>query len=126
MPRPFSGYNIPISIQSFYLKDYANKKNFTFSLPSTEITNSDNFYMLSKILSDTKLKNLAMTSIFILPVRDSNLLTKIFKAHAKKNINLHFPLEGKILSIKELLEYCKEINIISSLGSEYSILSAIN
>tara|TARA_B110000444_G_C18814790_1_gene584542 strand:- start:1462 stop:1875 length:414 start_codon:yes stop_codon:yes gene_type:complete len=126
MPRPFSGYNIPISIQSVYLKDYANKKNFRFSLPTTEVTNSNNFYMLSKILSEKNINNLAMTSIFLLPLNNDKILNKIFNPLIKKNINLHFPLEGKILSITEFFDYYKEINTINNLSSNYEILQKLS
>jgi len=125
MPRPFSGYNIPISIQTVYLKDYANKKKFKFSLPVTEITNTNNFYMLSKLLNEKNLNNLAMTSIFLLPLNDDSILNKIFSSHTQKNIYLHFPLEGKILSIVEFLDYYKEINSITNLSSDYESLKKI-
>ena len=47
VPRPFSGYNIPIAIQSCFLRDYASKK-MLFSLPVTEIVKKDTYSMFKK------------------------------------------------------------------------------
>ena len=73
LPRPFYGYNIPIAIQSSYIKDYAAKKNYAFSLPETEITTSNVYLVLKKILSNRLNTDLAFTSIFMLPVYNKKM-----------------------------------------------------
>ena len=50
LPRPFNKYNIPIAIQSNYLKDYAKINDYEFSLPVTEIKTKNIYIELKKII----------------------------------------------------------------------------
>ena len=54
IPRPFNGFNIPIAIQSVYLRDYCKRKNYIFSLPATEFTKTDSYAMLSSLIEEKK------------------------------------------------------------------------
>ena len=69
MPRPFFGMNIPIPVQSAYLRDYASRNNLVFSLPVTEVCFGGSCYALSNIfraLSDGE--NFGAVSILVLPL----------------------------------------------------------
>ena len=65
MPRPFHGYNIPIAIQSTAIREYANKNNFIFSLPVTEITKDDCYLMLENMFKNNgkNIQNFALVSL---------------------------------------------------------------
>tara|TARA_B100000795_G_C22714986_1_gene405100 strand:- start:134 stop:556 length:423 start_codon:yes stop_codon:yes gene_type:complete len=128
MPRPFYGYNIPIAIQSSYLRDYASKNKMHFSLPVTEISKLNTFQMLSGILNDKKqkIKDLAFVSIFVLPLDDYKKLKEIFGRKAHKNINLHFTLESLILTPAELLEWQKENMPLIELTQDFSDFKSNN
>ena len=120
VPRPFNGYNIPISIQSSYLKDYAKKNNLIFSLPVTEITSSNSYSILCGILQNNKeLTDLAFTSIFVLPIADIDKVNQIFNKKVPTNIKLHFVLENKVLSINDMLEFIKDIGPLKKLVLNY-------
>ena len=83
LPRDFHGYNIPISIQSMYIKNYAENNGYQFVLPVTEISVKDNYYMLKKF-SKKNTYNLAMTSIFILPIYDVLKCKTILKSFSER------------------------------------------
>lgn len=120
VPRPFNGYNIPISIQSSYLKDYAKKNSLIFSLPETEITTSNSYSILCGILqNDTEVTDLAFTSIFVLPISDIEKIKKIFNNNVNKYIKLHFVLENKVFLIHEMLEFIKTIGPLKKLVFNY-------
>ena len=120
MPRPFNGYNIPIAIQSSYLKDYAYKNNFVFSLPETELTTSGAYSILCEKLSGLEEKDsLAFTSIFMLPIEDDIKLKEIFSHNKAKNISFHFVLENKILLVDALFTYLDEIRSIINYTDNY-------
>ena len=50
IPRPFNGYNIPIAIQTSYIRAYCGNNNLEFTLPLGEFPTSDSFITLENIL----------------------------------------------------------------------------
>ena len=103
LPRTFNKFNIPIAIQSNYLKDYAKNNNFEFSLPVTEIK-TKNVYIELKKITKKKSVNVAMVSIFILPIDDYKLLNLLMK-DVNKNTRFHFALEKLVLKNNEILNW---------------------
>ncbi len=103
LPRTFNKYNIPIAIQSNYLKDYAKNNNFEFSLPVTEIK-TKNVYIELKKITKKKSVNVAMVSIFILPIDDYKLLNLLMN-DVNKNSIFHFALEKLVLKKNEILNW---------------------
>ena len=79
LPRPFNGFNIPIAIQSTYLRDYCKKKKYIFSLPVTEFTKTNSFAMLSSLICAKKASNFAFVSGFVFPVYDLKKFRKLLK-----------------------------------------------
>tara|TARA_Y100000992_G_scaffold20822_1_gene12002 strand:+ start:173 stop:592 length:420 start_codon:yes stop_codon:yes gene_type:complete len=125
IPRPFNGYNIPIAVQSTYLRDYAQRNGFKFSLPNTEISKYGSYSILSGILSDKKDKftDLAMVSIFILPVFDKKRIYKLFKEKHLQKINLHFALESYVFSVEDLCNWVDENSTLLKITNDFSKLS---
>ena len=122
LPRPFYGFNIPIAIQSAYLRDYAVKNKMRFSLPITEISKPNTYQMLCGILRDKnqKIDNLAFVSIFVLPLNDSKKIKDIFSQKEYINMKLHFVLESLVLSPNELLIWQKENMPLVELTQDFS------
>ena len=123
LPRPFYGYNIPISIQSAYLRDYANRQGFRFSLPVTEIVTTNSYVMLRGIFSSEgdNLTDLAVVSGFVLPLSDPDKMTALFSEFiARQDVKFHLVLEAKVLSAKELLQWADELMTIRALIPHYS------
>lgn len=106
LPRTFNKYNIPIAIQSNYLKDYAKNNHFEFSLPVTEIK-TKNIYIELKKITGKKLINIAMVSIFILPVEDFKLLKSIMSG-VNVNTKFHFALEKLVLNKSKIINWAYE------------------
>ena len=63
MPRPFNGFNIPISIQTAYIKNYTEQKNFQFSLSLVELTKPECFYVLEEYLKSNQTVEFGFPSI---------------------------------------------------------------
>ena len=112
LPRPFNGYNIPIAIQSAYLREYSKSNSMQFSLPLTEIHYDNCYNMLASLVESSKTTDLGLVSLFILPFENPRLIKKIFKNKNAKKINYHFLLEAKILNYNELMKQIKEVNIV--------------
>ena len=110
LARSFNGLNIPISIQSTYMRDYCRKKNISYVLPQTEICYKDNYYILNKLILNNSQEDilLIMTSILMLPINNEELLKSILIKNSK--IIWHFPLEGKILDNDSLINWITNFN----------------
>lgn len=128
LPRPFSGFNIPISVQSVYLKDYSLRNNFTFSLPIVEMTTSNSFIKLESILNTGDKNNfdISIVSAFVLPIDNKQKLLKIFSNHRNNdNIRFHILLEKKILSINEILAWAQNTGKIRKLIPSYTDVKSL-
>ena len=123
VPRPFGGFNIPISIQSIYLKDYSLRNKYTFTLPTVEMTTSNSFIKLESMLKSGFHDSLdiSIVSLFVLPVENMLILEKVFSDYKNNNnIKLHILLEKKILSVGELLMWAQDTGSIRKLIPSYS------
>ena len=121
LPRPFNGYNIPIAIQSVFMRDYATRSGYEFSLPVTELTTSNSFVMLRRILM-VKTKNpinLAVCSGFVFPVGDMDLLSSILRCSESTGVYFHLVLEAKVLTCEQLLDWAHDINKFRSLVTTF-------
>jgi sporadic carbohydrate cluster protein (TIGR04323 family) len=112
LPRPFNGYNIPIAIQSVYLREYSKSNSMQFSLPVTEIHYDNCYNMLIELINSQKTTDIGIVSLFILPFEKPHILNKIFKSSHCKKIHYHFLLESKILNYRDLILSIKEISTI--------------
>ena len=115
--REFKGLNIPLPVQSTYLRTYANSKDFIFSLPRVEWVQKGVYVELYTLLFDNTVENICMTSVLMLPVTDNFIhdLTACTTQH------FHFPLENIILNPLQLKDYLielKRLQNFSKLASE--------
>ena len=85
VPRPFGGFNIPISIQSIYLKDYSIRNKYTFTLPTVEMTTSNSFIKLESMLKSgfNDRLDISIVSLFVLPVENMLILEKKIYLHRR-------------------------------------------
>lgn len=121
LPRPFSGFNIPIAIQTSFIKSYAEQNSYTFTLPLTELTTSNTYNSLDNLLSTTKIKDIGIVSIMILPVMNKKLMDRLFKKYKNKQFVFHAILESKVLSLSQIKEWADEIRDLKLLTSDYSL-----
>ena len=112
MPRNFAGLNIPIAVQSVYLRDYCYRINYNYLLPKVEWCMPGVYIELYKLITSKKNIDIAMTSIRMLPteVKMLNLLLE------ERSVRFHFVLEKLVVeseSLKELLESQQKYNELS-------------
>lgn len=123
LPRPFFGYNIPIAIQSAFIRDYANKNNLLFSLPSTEITKDNCYSIFINLISSKKLKieNIGVISGYVFPINNLNFLKEILlKYNKNKNLNIHLALENIVLKPTEFIDWSQSIVTLHKLTNSYN------
>ncbi len=117
MPRSFFGMNIPIPIQSAYLRDYASRNKLAFSLPVTEVCFGGSFYALSNIfrtLADGE--HFGAVSLLTLPLDHESVFLELLNFTSKKNISFHFPLEG----------FCGDLNAVMSWREDFITLRRLS
>ena len=113
LPRPFFGLNIPIAIQSVYLRNYAHSRDFTFVLPKVEWFLPNTYIELFKLLQDDSVHHLGMSSLRMLPLNEQYLKSML----PSRDLIFHFILENKVIVSSELLDYIMEYKLINSLAS---------
>jgi sporadic carbohydrate cluster protein (TIGR04323 family) len=116
--RPFFGMNIPIPIQSAYLRDYASRNNLTFSLPVTEVCFGGSFYALSNIfraLVDGE--HFGAVSLLVLPLDNETVFFELLNFVSKKNICFHFPLEGFCGDSKSVISWREDFITLRRLSA---------
>ena len=119
LPRPFSGYNIPIAMQTSFIKQYCEQSGYKFSLPIAEVTMSNTHQILEDYLDEVKNANVGIVSVFVLPINNKKLMSKIYKKINKKEILFHAILESKILSKEDLINWEREFSNLHSLSIKY-------
>ena len=122
LPRPFNGYNIPIALQTSFIKNYAEKNNFEFSLPLAELTTSDSFLIFENYINQHRKCEIGVVTAFIFPIENRKLMEKIFKKYKKSKIYIHMILESEVFSIKQLLDWANEITVLRSISKTYNEL----
>ena len=104
--RAFYGLNIPIPIQTVYLRDYAQRNKFEFSLPVTEISSVGSYYSLSNVFNDMKEGgNFGAISILVLPLFNKLMMSELFNLIKFDDVIFHFPLEGFVGDKNEILKW---------------------
>ena len=118
MSRPFFGMNIPIPIQSAYLKDYASRNNLTFSLPVTEVCFGGSFYALSNIFRYlVEGEHFGAVSLLSLPLDNETLFYELINFTSDKNICFHFPLEGFRGGLEKVISWREDFITLRSLSA---------
>ena len=126
--RDVNGISIPLPIQTVYLRNYAKTNNYTLSFPNVEWTNSNSYYCLKNLLFNKKVDNICVCSIFLIQFNMFKSIKYTDIANAKHTL-LHYPLEQKILTLKESIKYydkymqirrkeCKYANIFNRIQRE--------
>ena len=117
MPRSFFGMNIPIPIQSAYLRDYASRNNLAFSLPVTEVCFGGSFYALSNIFrAMVEGEHFGAVSLLTLPLDNEPVFFELLSLTSKKHIYFHFPLEGFYGDLKTVISWREDFITLRSLS----------
>ena len=113
LPRSFNGQNIPIPVQSAFLRDYCIRNGYNFTIPTVEICVENSYYVLfrSLFLRRHYELDIGLTSILMLPSKDSHLLKEILQINPL--VNWHFVLEGLVLRHDEILLWFDDFHYLN-------------
>lgn len=122
LPRPFSGYNIPLAVQNTYIREYVANSNMIYALSSVELTKNNCFEILKnkiKTLNKSRSEFIVVSGL-VFPIHDQKKMRDIFINSIKyQKAKFHLILESKILTNKEVISWSKEINFIEKISSNY-------
>ena len=114
--KKFGKYYLPVRFQNKLIKEYTETKNKTLAIPQGEPYFSSTHIRLRTMLKKIK-KNeaLVMTSIYMLP---ENLIIRsiILDLIKKKNIEIHFLFENKVIKNRNTIKKIKEFFFLDSLN----------
>ncbi len=112
LPRAFSGLNIPIAVQSTYLREYAIKNNYNFVLPKVEWCIPGVYTTLYSMIDDSCISEIAFTSINMIPIANKGLLEYL---NSKKK-KYHFVLEKIIVNEDKINSIISDIRYLKGLS----------
>lgn len=117
LARNFYGINIPLPVQSTYLRTYFEANQLKFRLPIVEITQNNSYYMLGRAINHLDQDDIVvMTSILILPHYDQERIKTLLVPNIYENF-FHFPLEGLILNGLDLVKWSKDFSVYCNVST---------
>jgi len=115
-PREFSGFQVPIPLQSAAIRRYCDERGLVFNHHVVENISPGRFMVLERIVAEADLfQALAMCSISMLP-RDTKHRTKLLESCVKKGLTVHFLFESLIVTT------CEDIETVNHLLSLTNLL----
>jgi len=116
-PRSFSGFQIPIPLQSMAIRRYCEDRGLAFNHHVAENITTDTYLVLERIVEEAHLyQAIAMCSIGMLP-SDSQHRTALFARCLAHKTSIHFlfeqiivTTESDVLAVDELISLTKLIS----------------
>lgn len=100
-PRPFSGFQVPIPMQSMFIRRYCEERGFTFNHHVVENITPDSYLVLERLVTEaTQYQALAMCSIGMLPIRSQSRDTMLQRC-ISDGLSIHFIFEQLIVSTRD-------------------------
>ncbi len=97
-PRPFGGFQIPITLQSTTLRNYCEKSNLIFHLHVVENQIPDTYLVLEALVEKAhQYDGIAMCSVSMLP-SDREYRRSTIKRILAQGCSLHFTFEQIVIS----------------------------
>ena len=111
VPGVALGMNVPLPMQSSYMRLYAEKHDYIFCLPVVEIFNSPRKLMLGHLLHGLGAHEHVCTStVLFLPLKSFSELAYIGEITIRKRLTWHFLLEGQMLVGADAVAYLSVIS----------------
>lgn len=115
-PRRFSGFQIPISLQSMAIRRYCEERGFRFNLHANENITHNSHLVLERLISDsTSYEGIAMCSAGMLPTDRVHRVELVQRA-LESGLSLHFVFEQMVVSNPSQIAALDELVVLSSLG----------
>ena len=124
-PRSFGGFVIPISVQSCYLRDYARKFGWKYTLPVTEVCVPNSFTGFVGLVKscDKSRCVVLMTSVFAL--EGLCIGGDTYLKRCNKEIVIVSALENTSMSLQETIQWLLHVKSIRKLQSSAQDVSEL-
>ena len=97
-PRQFSGFQVPISLQSTAIRRYCEERGLQFNLHANENITANSYLVLERLIIESQTyRGIAMCSIGMLPV-DHQYRTSLVERSIEAGLALHFVFEQIVVS----------------------------
>lgn len=114
-PRDFSGFQIPVSLQSLAIRRYCDDRGLIFNHHVNENITPDSFLVLERIVNEAHLyQAIAMCSVGLLPEKRSQR-TELLERALAKDVSIHFVFEQFAINSLNDLETLDSLVALSSL-----------
>ena len=119
-PRPFGGFQIPITMQSTTLRNYCEKNNLIFHLHVVENQIPNTYLVLEALVEKAShYDGIAMCSVAMLPT-DREYRDSIIKQILWQGCALHFIFEQLVISSIDQLAELEELAALIELSPHHS------
>jgi len=116
-PRAFSGFQIPIPLQSMAIRRYCEERSLRFNLHVVENIGPNSFLVLERVIAESHLYSaVAMCSVGLLP-SDTAHRTDILRRAFRSGMHLHFVFEQLIGSTEADIDEINELIHLCNLSS---------
>lgn len=124
--RAFSGFRIPIPMQSASIRRYCEDRGFIFNHHVVENLTPESFLVLERVVTEARLYDgIAMCSIGMLP-KDVEHRTSILRRCIDAGLSVHFIFEQYVLrTISDIDELADLISMVQRLTSSSAQTSTI-
>lgn len=111
-PRAFSGFQVPVSVQSLVLRRYCENRGLIFNHHVSENITPNSYLVLERLVVEAHLYDIiSMCSIGMLP-NNRNKRTQLIRRVLLEGVSLHFVFEQVILTSCDDIE---KLNVLTSL-----------
>jgi sporadic carbohydrate cluster protein (TIGR04323 family) len=116
-PRPFGGFQIPITLQSTNLRNYCEKNGLVFHLHVVENQIPNTYLVLESLVEKAdKYDGIVMCSVSMLP-GDPSIRKSIVTRILEQGCKLHFTFEQIVVSSPEELAGLEELISLVALST---------
>ena len=116
--RAFSGFRIPIPLQSASIRRYCEDRKYVFNHHVVENLTPESFLVLERVVAEANLYDgIAMCSIGMLP-KDEAHRTSLLQRCIEANVSVHFIFEQYVVQtssdIAELNDLMSMVQVLAS------------
>lgn len=125
-PREFSGFQIPITLQSATIRRYCDERGFVFNHHVAENISPGTYLVLERVIAEANLfQALAMCSISMLP-SESQRRTELLEHCVSRGLTVHFLFESLIVTGREDIAIVNQfVSLTSLLNNGFDRVSQI-
>lgn len=118
-PRPFSGFQIPIPLQSLSIRRYCEDRGLVFNHHVVENISPKTYFVLERVVKEAHLyQAIAMCSIGLLP-NDETYRSTMLNQCVTAGVSVHFIFEQLVVSSEADIASLNDLLSLSSLSPQW-------